>query len=165
MPHVVLDYSANLEADADIAGLCAALRDAAAKCPALPEAGIRVRAFRADHCAVANGDPQNAYADISVRLRGGRDLQTRKQIAADLFAAARNHLAPVVASRRIALSLEVREIDPDPELSPKLNTIRQSPAPESSAPESVVRETEPSVRGTESAVRESETVVRESAGA
>ena len=155
MPHVVLDYSANLEADADIAGLCAALRDAAAKCPALPEAGIRVRAFRADHCAVANGDPQNAYADISVRLRGGRDPETRKQIAADLFAAARNHLAPVVASRRIALSLEVREIDPDPELSPKLNTIREPAVPESDSPKSPGRGPESPEQGPESPDRES----------
>ena len=122
MPHIVLDYSANLESDADIPGLCAALRGAAAACPAFPTAGIRVRAIRADHCAVADGNPENGYIDISVRLRGGRDLETRKRAAADLFDAARAHLAPVIAARRIALSLEMRDIDPA--LSPKLNTIR-----------------------------------------
>ena len=124
MPHIILDYSANLEADADIPGLCAALRDAAADCPAFPTAGIRVRAFRADCCAIADGDPENSYVDISVRLRSGRDLETRRQAADGIFAAAKKHLAPVIASRRIALSLEIREIAPDPELSPKLNTIR-----------------------------------------
>lgn len=125
MPHIILDYSANLEADADIPGLCAALRSAAAECPAFPLAGIRVRAIRADYFAVADGNPENGYVDISVRLRAGRDLETRKRAAADLFAVARAHLSAVLAARPVALSLEMRDIDP--ELSPKLNTIRDRP--------------------------------------
>lgn len=122
MPHIIMDYSANLEADADIPGLCAVLRECAAANGAFPLAGIRVRAIRADHCAVADGNPDNGYVDISVRLRAGRDAETRKRAAAELFNAAKKHLAPVVAARRVALSLEMRDIDP--ELSPKINTIR-----------------------------------------
>ena len=57
-----------------------------------------------------------------MRLRGGRSLAARKRATAALFAAAEAYLAPVMAARPLALSMEMRDIDPD--LSPKTGTIR-----------------------------------------
>ncbi|MEX0366799.1 MAG: 5-carboxymethyl-2-hydroxymuconate isomerase [Ruegeria sp.] len=122
MPHVIVDYSANMETRTDIRALCEALRAAALETGILPLAGIRVRAIRADHVAIADGDPTHGYVDISVRLRGGRDLQARKDATAYIFAAAERFLAPAMAQHSVALSLEMRDIDP--ELSPKTGTIR-----------------------------------------
>ena len=81
-----------------------------------------MRAFKADHVSIADGDPKHGYIDISVRLRGGRDLDTRKRATARIFETARDFLAPLMARRPIALSIEMRDIDP--ELSPKTGTIR-----------------------------------------
>lgn len=122
MPHLTLDYSANLEPLCDISALCNHLRLAAIKTGVLPLAGIRVRAFSADHVSIADGSATNIYLDISVRLREGRDLEARKQASQDIFAAARDFLAPIIEKHPIALSLEMRNIDAD--LAPKLNTIR-----------------------------------------
>lgn len=44
MPHIQIDYSPNLEARMDVAGLCRVLRDAAVETGILPLAGLRVRA-------------------------------------------------------------------------------------------------------------------------
>lgn len=121
MPHLSIDYSANLEPDADIAGLCEALRATAAGLDVFPEAGVRVRAFRADHCAVADGDPENGFIDISVRLREGRAQDVKEAATEALFAAAKSHLGQLIATRAIQLSLEMREINAT--LAPKLNTI------------------------------------------
>jgi len=122
MAHVMVDYSPNVEGWIDMAGFCDALRLAAIGTGALPMPGIRVRAMRADHVSIADGDPDHGYIDISVRLRGGRDLATRKAATAHIFAAAETFLAPVMATRSLALSLEMRDIDP--ELAPKTGTIR-----------------------------------------
>jgi len=122
MPHLTIDYSANLEPELDVSGLCETLRRAGIETGVFSPAGIRVRAHRADHYAIADGGPQHAYVDIGVRLRGGRDLETRKAATAHLFRAAEAYLEPLLASRPIALSMEMRDIDP--ELSPKRNTIR-----------------------------------------
>ncbi len=122
MPHIVMDYSANMEERTDIGGLCDALRQAAAETGLLPLAGIRVRAFRADHVSIADGDPAHGYVDISVRLRGGRDLAARQAATRHIFTAAETFLAPAMRRYSIALSLEMRDIDP--ELSPKTGTIR-----------------------------------------
>jgi 5-carboxymethyl-2-hydroxymuconate isomerase len=118
----MVDYSANVEDWADIAGLCDTLRRAAIETGVFPMPGVRVRAMRADHVSIADGDPAHGYIDISVRLRAGRDLTTRQDATQHLFEAARQFLAPAMTRHSIALSLEMRDIDPD--LSPKHGTIR-----------------------------------------
>jgi 5-carboxymethyl-2-hydroxymuconate isomerase len=122
MPHFQIDYSPNLEDRLDIAGLCAVLRDAAVETGVFPLAGIRVRAVAADHVVMADGNPDHAFLDISVRLRGGRTLDTRKAATAHIFAAAERYCAEVMQSSSFMLSMEMRDIDP--ELSPKASSIR-----------------------------------------
>lgn len=122
MPHFIIDYSANLEDALDWPAFCDLLRRTAIDTGVFPMAGIRVRAFRADHVSIADGDAQHGYIDLSVRLRAGRDLETRKRATAAIFAAAEEFLKPVMASRSLALSMEMRDIDP--ELSPKTGSTR-----------------------------------------
>lgn len=122
MPHFIIDYSANLEDALDWPAFCDLLRRTAIDTGVFPMAGIRVRAFRADHVSIADGDAQHGYIDLSVRLRAGRDLDTRKRATAAIFAAAEEFLKPVMASRSLALSMEMRDIDP--ELSPKTGSTR-----------------------------------------
>ncbi len=122
MPHILLDYSSNMEDRTDMAVLCDVLRRAAISTGVFPMAGIRVRAVRVDHVSIADGNPDHGYIDVSVRLRAGRDLSTRQAAAQAIFAAAEAHLAPAMARHSIALSLEMRDIDAD--LSPKTGTIR-----------------------------------------
>ena len=122
MPHLSIQYSRNLEERLDLPGFLRVLRDAAVETGVFPPAGIRVRAFRADHVAIADGDARHGYVDISVRLRGGRTFEAKKAATEELFAAAKAFLQPVIDTHPMALSMEMRDIDP--ELSPKLNTIR-----------------------------------------
>ena len=122
MPHIIIDYSANIEDAVDMSAFCECLRQSAAEIEAFPMPGIRVRALRSDHYAIADGNSKHSYIDISVRLRGGRSLDVRKQAVQILFETAKLYLAPVMAKRSIALSLEMRAIDP--ELYPKSGTIR-----------------------------------------
>lgn len=122
MPHITVDYSPDMEERADIAALCDVLRVAAIETGILPMPGIRVRAIRATHVSIADGDPQHGYVDISLRLRAGRSDEAKRAATANIFAAAEAFLAPAMASHSIALSFEMRDIDPD--LSPKTGTIR-----------------------------------------
>jgi len=122
MPHISIEYSANIDTDVDLSDFCECLRRTATDIDAFPVPGVRVRALRAEHYAIADGQAQHGFIDISVRLRGGRDLTVRKAATDRLFQAAKEYLAPVMERRSIALSLEMRNIDP--ELAPKTGTIR-----------------------------------------
>ncbi|WP_305989193.1 5-carboxymethyl-2-hydroxymuconate isomerase [Roseibium sp. MMSF_3544] len=122
MPHISLEYSANLDGRVNIQDLCDHLRAEAAAIDALPMPGIRVRALRAEHFSIADGDPKHAFIDISVRMRAGRPMDVKKDAAERLFNAAKAFLEPVLSTSSLALSLEIRDIDPD--LAPKTGTIR-----------------------------------------
>lgn len=122
MPHIAIEYSGNLDEVLDMSAFCEALRVAGIETGVFPMPGIRVRAFRADHYAIADGDPKHGFIDISVRLREGRPKEKKEAATAHLFAAAKSFLAPAFEGHSIALSLEMRDIDAA--LSPKAGTIR-----------------------------------------
>lgn len=123
MPHIQIDYSSNLEARLDMAGLCRVLRDAAVATGILPLAGIRVRATACTHVVIADGNPDHAFLDISLRLRGGRSEKAKAEATADIFAAAEAYCAKVLETSSFMLSFEMRDIDPA--LSPKTSSIRR----------------------------------------
>lgn len=127
MPHFQIEYSPNLEKVVDIAGLCAQIRATAVKIDTFPMPGVRVRAVRVDHYAIADGDPKHGFIDISIRLRAGRSPTEKQAATQRIFTTARSYLAAAMADHSIALSLEMRDIDP--EYSPKTGSIRAHLAP------------------------------------
>ena len=122
MPHFHIEYTKNIANSVDMAAFCEVIRAKAASIPTFPMPGIRVRAICVDHYAIADGDPKHGFIDISIRLREGRDDQTKADAAKQIFDAARTFLTPVMSTRSIALSLEMRDINAA--LSPKHSTIR-----------------------------------------
>ena len=123
MPHFHIDYSANLEERMDMAGFCTMLRDAAMETELFPLAGLRIRALRADHVVMADGNPDHAYLDLSIRLRAGRPDRAKRDAVEHIFAAAERHCARLLEASSFMLSMEMRDIDPD--LSPKVSSIRR----------------------------------------
>ena len=123
MPHIQIDYSPNLGDRLDVAGLCRVLRDAAVETGVLPLAGVRVRATVCTHVVIADGNPDHAFLDISLRLRGGRSPEAKAQATAHIFAAAEAFCAGVLSTSSFMLSFEMRDIDPD--LSPKTSSVRR----------------------------------------
>ena len=122
MPHIAFEYSANLDDVIDLQAFCNGLKDAGAATGVFPLPGIRVRAIRCETYAIADGHPDNAFIDISIRLRGGRSMEDKQRATRQVFEAAESFLKPFFVTHPIALSLEMRDIDP--ELSPKRGSIR-----------------------------------------
>ena len=123
MPHFHIEYSANIENVVDMAAFCEALRSTAAQISTFPMPGIRVRATRVDHYAIADGDPKHGFIDISVRLRAGRPDDVKQDAITQVFETAKAFLTPAFATHSIALSAEMRDIDAN--LAPKFGTIRE----------------------------------------
>ncbi len=121
MPHLTIEYSANLETRIDLDGLCAALLETVLQTGPFEIGGVRVRALRADHYAIADRLPENAFIDLSFRIGKGRSADEKKRAGEAIFATASRLLAPLFETPHFALSLEIREIDA--ELSWKKNTI------------------------------------------
>ncbi len=121
MPHLTLEYSANLDGAVEFDALCRALLGALLDSGLVERGAPRVRALRCDAYAIADDLPENSFIDMSLRLGAGRSQAEKRTLGDALIAAARPLLADQLARPHFALSLEVREIDPD--LSWKLNTM------------------------------------------
>lgn len=122
MPHFHIDYSANLEDVVDMTALCEVIRNQAANIETFPTPGIRVRATRVDHFAMADGNPKHGFIDLTVRLREGRTDEAKKDAIARIFAALKDFVIPLMETHSIALSAEMRDINAA--LSPKFGNVR-----------------------------------------
>ncbi|MGZ9720450.1 5-carboxymethyl-2-hydroxymuconate Delta-isomerase [Rhizobium miluonense] len=121
MPHLAIEYSANLDGRPDIDALCERLLKTVLETGLFEIGAVRVRAFRADHYAIADKLPENAFVDLNFRIGKGRTADEKKRTGEAIFAAATEVLSPLFATPHFALSLEIREIDA--ELSWKKNAI------------------------------------------
>jgi len=113
MPHVICEYSANLEKKTKIDALLETLHAAMMRTGAAELAGLRTRADRRDQYRIADNDPANGFVNVTIRVAKGRPAEMRRRIAETVFADARKHLDSVYASSPFVLSVEVQEIDPD----------------------------------------------------
>lgn len=110
MPHLTIEYSANLDAQSDMAALCQSLH-ATMMASGLFELGaVRVRARPCPYFAVADLLGENAFADLILRIGKGRSDDEKKSIGQALMRSLEAHFAPQLANPHIALSLEVQEI-------------------------------------------------------
>ncbi len=113
MPHLIVEYSANLEADIDIKGLVRTLHESAVSIDALPTGGIRTRAARRDTFMVADGDPSNGFVNVILRIAEGRSVEVQKETGQLLFGVLADYVQEVYDRRPLALSFEVQEINPE----------------------------------------------------
>ena len=123
MPHIIAEYSANLEDSLDVQALIDDLHRAAIEAQVAELVGIRTRAVRREHFRVADGNPANGFVHITARLRRGRPQEQRKALGQALLAAADSRLAAVYPTHPVAMTVEVHEIDP--EMTFRRNTLRE----------------------------------------
>ena len=123
MPHFTIEYSANLDF-LDMGVVVELVRKAAVETGIFPLGGIRVRAIRCEHYAIADGNKSLGFLDMVLRLGEGRDLATRKKAGEHIFQALSAHLDPVFANSNFALSFDM-QIN-DKETSWKRNNIHEA---------------------------------------
>lgn len=118
MPHLKIEYTANLDAHADIAELCktlshtlVTLKDANGTL-VFPLYGTRVLAYPAAQYAVADGEQGRAFVYMNMRVTPGRSDELIKAVGDELLAAAKAHLAPVLARLPLRLTLHIDATPP-----------------------------------------------------
>lgn len=129
MPHFNLEYSGNLDGKVDFTRLCERILETILSTGLFEIGALRVRAFRAEAYAIADRLPENAFIDMSFRIGVGRSAADKKLTGDLIFATVTEELSNLFETPHFALTLEIREIDPD--LSWKKNAIhprlRQQP--------------------------------------
>lgn len=117
MPHLIVEYSANLEDKVDIQNLVRTIHAAALETGLFPLGGIRTRAHRCDHYEIADGHPDNGFVHLTGKIGPGRDLQARKSACTHIFSALTETLTDVFASSPLGISFELTELDAETRLN------------------------------------------------
>lgn len=123
MPHIWVEYSANLDGDVVVDDLLGHVHAAAIATGVFPVGGARTRGVRVDEYKIADGHRDNAFVHVVLRIGHGRDPATKKAAADAVFAAVCAFLRPVFERRPLGISLEMQELDPV--LNLKLNNLHE----------------------------------------
>ncbi|KRD63713.1 5-carboxymethyl-2-hydroxymuconate Delta-isomerase [Ensifer sp. ENS10] len=121
MPHLTIEYSGNLDDRVDFARLCRTVHKTILGTGLFELGAVRVRTIRSADYAIADLLPDNSFIDMSFRIGRGRSEAEKKATGEAIFKAVSDELSELFATPHFALSLEIREIDPD--LSWKKNAI------------------------------------------
>ena len=126
MPHLVILYTANLDAETDMTALCRSLADTMlaahddAGQQVFPPGGTRVLAYPAPHYAVSDGGAAGraaggagdyAFVYLNLRMAQGRSPATHKRVGDALLMATKAHFQPVFHTRHIGVTLQIDEGD------------------------------------------------------
>ncbi|NYE63186.1 5-carboxymethyl-2-hydroxymuconate isomerase [Duganella sp. 1224] len=118
MPHLKIEYTANLDAHTDIGDMCRALSHTlvtlqdAAGVLVFPLYGTRVLAYPAERYAVADGEQSRAFVYLNLRITPGRGPELVQKIGDTLLEAARAYLAPVMDKLPLRLTLHIDATPP-----------------------------------------------------
>jgi 5-carboxymethyl-2-hydroxymuconate isomerase len=113
VPHIIVEYSANLDEAMSIEALTRDVHSAVLATGTFKIGAVRTRAERRDMFVIADGDPQNAFINVIARIGRGRELERRRGLAEAIMAVLNQQTAALTASRGLALSVYVEEIDED----------------------------------------------------
>lgn len=115
MPHLVLLYTPDLEAEADISGLCRALADSMLEQQdetgkaVFPTGGTRVLAYPAAHAAVADGNGDYGFLYANLRMGAGRSAAVHKAVGDSLLKVLRARLDRLLQQHPIGITLQIDE--------------------------------------------------------
>jgi len=115
MPHLKIEYTANIEAQADMGTLCkalakilVALKDEQGQ-SVFPTGGTRVLAYPAPHHAVADAEQDYAFVYLNLRIAAGRSDAIKKRAGDALLATATAHFEHIFSGRLMGLTLQIDE--------------------------------------------------------
>ena len=112
MPHLIVEYSANIEQQIALDALLDKLHACALATGVFPIGGLRVRAHRADAYRIADLSPDNGFVHVTALVGHGRPLDVLERAGQELLAALAQHLDSLFAASPLAISLNIQEMHP-----------------------------------------------------
>jgi 5-carboxymethyl-2-hydroxymuconate isomerase len=112
LPHLIVEYSANIEDQIALDALLDKLHSCALGTGVFPMGGLRVRAHRADAYRIADKAPDNGFVHVTAIIGHGRPLDVQQRAGEELLAALTQHLQSLYERSPLAISLNIQESHP-----------------------------------------------------
>ncbi|MCV9938413.1 5-carboxymethyl-2-hydroxymuconate Delta-isomerase [Boseaceae bacterium BT-24-1] len=111
MPHIIIEATTSAADLVPPETLTSAMHDVACGVDGYPLPGVRTRLHLTRHFRIADGDPAGAFVHVNIRIGVGFDQEARSKAALAIADRLSELFEPFVATKPIALSVEVTEID------------------------------------------------------
>jgi 5-carboxymethyl-2-hydroxymuconate isomerase len=112
LPHLIVEYSANIENGMALDALLDKLHACALETGVFPLGGLRVRAHRADRYRIADKAAENGFVHVTALIGHGRALDVQQRAGEQLFSVLTEHLTSLYERNPLAISLNVQEFHP-----------------------------------------------------
>jgi 5-carboxymethyl-2-hydroxymuconate isomerase len=113
MPHITLEYSANIDQPISFPQLFAEIHQTLSRVAGIAVANCKSRVVRRDPCYVAQGIGDEAFVHVEIRLLAGRPAAVRQEIGQRTLQILQNHFARSLARWRLQITVELVEMDAD----------------------------------------------------
>ena len=108
MPHLTLEYTANL--DVDVQPLLARMHAELVATGAINLKGLKSRAVRHSDYRIADGNPDYAFVHVNLLIREGRPLEVQKEIAQRVMALLKETFGHRFENGYLSLSVDIKEM-------------------------------------------------------
>jgi len=108
MPHLTLEYTANL--DFEVQPLLAQLHSELAATGAINLKGLKSRAVQHGLYRIADGNPNYAFVHVNLLIREGRPLDVQQDIAQRVMAVLKETFGNRFENSHLSLSVDIKEM-------------------------------------------------------
>lgn len=110
MPHITIEYSANLDEGHDLNPMLHKVHEVLVKTLPASLASCKSRVFKCDDYLVGNGDSQNAFVHMSVKIMPGRTSEIKAEAAGLLLEVMQSIFSDRHKNKIIGYSIEIVEL-------------------------------------------------------
>ena len=111
MPHILLEYSANLAHPPSHRAVFADLHEAIRPMESVNVADLKSRAVRHEDVYIGDGEPSRTFVHLQVQLLSGRDQSVRQRLAKECMRVLESHFQNTAGKPPCQMSVEVREME------------------------------------------------------
>ena len=111
MPHIIIEYSDNIEKYLKIDTLIKKVHTTAVDTGIFPLGGLRVRAAKRESYEIADGHPDNGFVHVELKIGPGRDKKSKISALKKIFSTVEKYLRPIHRNGPLAMSAELNEFD------------------------------------------------------
>ena len=108
MPHLIVEYSDNIEFDAQ--SLLARLHEEVVATGAINLKGIKSRAIKHTQYRIADGDPDYAFVHVGLLIREGRSIEVQKEATHRVMKVLKETFAHLFEMRKLSLTVDLKEM-------------------------------------------------------
>jgi 5-carboxymethyl-2-hydroxymuconate isomerase len=108
MPHLTLEYTANL--DFDVQALLARVHSELVAAGAINLKGLKSRAVRRDEYRIADGKPDYAFVHVNLLIREGRLPEAQRDFAQRVLAVLKETFSDRFENGYLSLSVDIKEM-------------------------------------------------------